>query len=216
MGFLDDISNGVKAAYDVLQGAAKAGEDAARKGVQATNEQIVKDGGTPPAQETRAYMINDNDTGKDSYIRVYFDPIFKDRTRVEEYVDGKAISYDTPKSINDFFKNMQKQKNISVFSAPIDATAPYAWPDEYNEKATVLYDTAVDGEIPYSNIFDYNNYGISWFGNRRSSRYKQRPDSPNVQSFEDAYREEKRLYDTIDNDISGDEIPRYYGAGGRV
>lgn len=205
MSIFDDIAKNVTESFNVLQDAAKQGAQAARQAAQATNEKIKQDGGTPPQAEGRAYMVTNNDTGEDSYIKVYYDPIIKDKVKVEEYIDGKVISHDTPKSIKSFFNDMQKQKDISVFSAPVDVYDPNEWPEEYNDEATVFYDSTVDGKMPYANIFVNNNYGIRGLGNRKSKLYRQQTDQPNYQSFEDRYREAKRELATRNNMMKGSE-----------
>lgn len=205
MSVFEDIAKNVTESLNVLKGVAQQGDQAARQAVKATNEKIRQEGGTPREIESRSYMITNNDTGEDSYIKVYYDPVFNDKVRVEEYIDGKVISHDTPDSIKGFFNDMQKQKDISVFSAPVDVYEPSEWPEEYNDEATVFYDSTVDGKKPYANIFSRDNYGVRGLGNRKSKIYRQQVDQPNYQSFEDRYRDAKRQLATRNNTLRGAE-----------
>ena len=216
MSAFDDIAKNVAESLNVLKGVAQQGDQAARQAVKATNEKIRQDGGTPREIESRSYMITNNDTGEDSYIKVYYDPIFNDKIRVEEYIGDKIISHDTPESIKGFFDDMQKQKDISVFSAPVDVYNPSEWPEEYNDEATVFYDSTVDGKMPYANIVVGNNYGVRGLGNRKSKIYRQRTDQPNYQSFEDRYREAKHWLATRDNTLKGFEQTIFIPPRGNV
>lgn len=216
MSVFDDIAKNVTESLNVLKGVAQQGDQATRQAVKATNEKMRQEGGTPREIESRSYMITNNDTGEDSYIKVYYDPVFNDKVRVEEYVDGKVISHETPESIKGFFNDMQKQKDISVFSAPVDVYDPSKWPEEYNDEATVFYDSTVDGKMPYANIFVGNNYGIRGLGNRKSKLYRQQTDQPNYQSFEDRYREAKRWLATRDNTLKGFEQTIFIPPRGNV
>lgn len=216
MSIVDDIAKNVAESMNVLKGVAQQGNQAVRQAVKTTNEKIRQDGGTPREIESRSYMITNNDTGEDSYIKVYYDPVFNDKVRVEEYIGDKIISHDTPKSIKGFFDDMQKQKDISVFSAPVDIYDPNEWPEEYNDKATVFYDSTVDGKMPYADIFVGNNYGVRGLGNRKSKLYRQWADQPNYQSFEDRYREAKRQLATVNNSLRGFERPIFTPPRGNV
>lgn len=155
------------------------------------------------------YTIENKDTGNSAHINVTFDPATNEKLKVEEIVGpDNIITYNTPRGIDDFFNELQKYKNISVYSAPIDNMAPADYPEEFYEGATAYYDSTVDGEAPYYNVISLDNPGLPRFGTRRAKRFNTKY-GPYV-SFEDAYRDERLQSNTANNAMWGWELDKSY------
>lgn len=137
----------------------------------------------------QSYIVRDNDSGKERYLKVQHDND-GNILAVRDYSKKNPTTYTLGRDIERFFKNNfdMDATNYTVSSAPVDITDPSKIPDDYHEKATVFFDSSVDGQFRPLDVFNGKNYGIRQFGDRKAKRYAARTDT-NVPSFEKAYRE---------------------------
>ena len=202
----DDIISSVK---DVLADAAKGIDEEAQRGIDAFEQdvEIANERGKEvvPTNST-SYLITDNNTGDEKYVKVFREDESGNIIKVvETFNDGTSFSYVKPENIDNFFGDLSKKgRNLSIYSAPIDITKPSEIPDEYhNDRASVFYDTAVDGDFDANKVFGNNNHPVRWFGTRKSKLFKPVADTP-YQSFEDALRQARLMGNTFYN------VPNYY------
>lgn len=137
----------------------------------------------------RSYVVRDNDSGKERYLKVQHDND-GNILAVKDYSSKTPTTYTSSRDIEGFFKknfNMDAT-NYTVSSAPVDITDPSKIPDDYHEKATVFFDSSVDGQFKPLDVFNGKNLGARWLGDRKAKRFSARTDTE-APSFERAYRE---------------------------
>ena len=166
-----------------------------------------KAGGDPDSLQWMSYTVHDTDNDKERRIDVGYDKQGK-ISGVRDFTGkNSANGYYGKEAISDFFKNNfdMDATNYTVSSAPIDIYDPKDVPDEYHNKATVFFDSKLDGAFIPSKIFSMNNYGARWLGDRKSDAVKTRPDQE-VQDFIQRLRDARIQRGPIDNTLRATEI----------
>lgn len=133
----------------------------------------------------RSYLVTDNNTDKDKYIKVYFHEETGRPIGVREYQDdGSYISITSPQRVDDYFQRMKEaSNNYTITSAPIDIFTPDEIDESSHDKADVLYDTVAMGEFNPQEVFAINNTGVRRFGTRRSKAYNTVDGQNNIYSM---------------------------------
>ena len=151
--------------------------------------------------EWQSYIVRDNDSGKERYLKVQHDND-GNILAVKDYSKKTPTTYTLGEDIKRFFKENfdMDATNYTVSSAPVDITDPSKIPDDYHEKATVFFDSSVDGQFRPLDVFSGKNYGVQQFGDRKAKRYAARTDT-NVPSFEKAYRNAMLYNNTVNKSL---------------
>lgn len=173
--------------------------------LKASLSDVEKGEASPDAKgnymEWQSYIVRDNDSGKERYLKVQHDND-GNILAVKDYSKKTPTTYTLGEDIKRFFKENfdMDATNYTVSSAPVDITDPSKIPDDYHEKATVFFDSSVDGQFRPLDVFNGKNYGIRQFGDRKAKRYAARTDT-NVPSFEKAYRNAMLYNNTVNKSL---------------
>lgn len=140
-------------------------------------------------ETTLSYEIDDNNTGEGKYVKVDYDMETNAPIRVFDFSSGSEPTVYEGEAMRQFFDGLKEASdNYTVYSAPIDITDLSKIPKDYDERATVFYDTDAQGEFdPYS-VFNFGNRGAVRFGKRGASRFKSRYDAPTNDFIEELRR----------------------------
>lgn len=190
MSFFEDAANAVR---DVLSKAATNVEDTVSEAVRSGNQAAQqKMGIEKPSQRlplSLSYVISDNNTGKEDYVKVIYDLDTSSPIAITEFFDdGRKVINTSKDNIEKFFNKLNSKDNYTVTSAPIDITKISEIPEEFNEGSTVYYDTDAYGKMDARDIFNLRNGNfVNMFGNRKAKRFKPQVDIP-YRTFSDELR----------------------------